>query len=102
MESPADIVLSTAGAVLLGAVGSRLVGVCRSLGYRSVVVVVLWLLVQWIRWMELLGVDRWVQVFPLVVDSVTSSTLTQLLEAAGLLCYRLCRCGRRGRCALPR
>jgi len=85
VESPADIVLSTAGAVLLGAVGSRLVGVCRSLGYRSVVVVVLWLLVQWIRWMELLGVDRWVQVFPLVVDSVTSSTLTQLLEAAGLL-----------------
>ena len=97
-----DIVLSKAVAALLGVVGSRLVEVCRSLGYRSVVVVVLWLLVQWIRWMELLGVDRWVQVFPLVVDSVTSSTLTQLLEAAGLLVLPVVPVRQAGRCALPR
>ena len=35
--------------------------------------------------MELLVAVLWVQVFPLVVDSVTSSTLMQLLEAAELL-----------------
>ena len=82
VESPGDIVLSTAGAVLLGVVGSRLVGGCRNLGCRSVVVVVLWLLVQRIHWMELLVAVQSVQAFPLVVGSVTSSTLTQLLEAA--------------------
>lgn len=55
VESPADIVLSTAGAVLLGAVGSRLVEACHSLGYRSEGVVALWLVVQTIRSMEQLA-----------------------------------------------
>ena len=85
VESPGGIVLSMAGAVLLGAVGSRLVGVCHNLGCRLVAVVVLWLLVLQIHWMELLVAVRWVQAFPLVVGSVTSSTLKLLLEAAGLL-----------------
>ena len=76
VESLGDIVLSTAGAVLLGAVGSRLVGVCCNLGCRSVAVVVLWLLVQQIHWMELSVAVQWGQAFPLVVGFVTSSTLT--------------------------
>ena len=54
-EFPGDIVLSTVGAVLLGAVGSRLVEVCHSLGYRSEGVVASWLVVQTIRSMEQLA-----------------------------------------------
>ncbi len=52
VEFLGDIVLSTAVAALLGVVGSRLVEVCRSLGYRSEGVAALWLVVQRIRSME--------------------------------------------------
>ena len=50
-----DIVLSTAVAALLGVVGSRLVEVCHSLGYRSEGVVASWLVVQTIRSMAQLA-----------------------------------------------